>query len=478
MTTPGFLTCVLWASAAAAVAPPKAVEEHVRDLGSDLAAVRANAAAALGTIDHSAAVPALVKALRDPQGAVRREAAKALGTIKDPRAADALAAALADEDGTARFHAAHALGEIRDPGVAEALLGGLGDASSCVRDQAAWALRGLADPSVVGRLAKALEDDRADAAHVVWILRHIGGERAVGALASLLASRDAWTRERAVRALGELGAKSAAGPLVTALSEADASVRRRAVAALVAIGGDESLAALEDLAARETDPSVRDAAREAVARMSRDEALAAHWSFDDGSRKVARDVTGGGTDGEIIGCAPVEGRAGRALRFREGTYIELGKPALLQIGGRPFTVMAWVKSDAANGVVVARGGAFCGYSLYIKDGRPKFGIHRVQDGPAYIAAGREKVVGRWVHVAGVVRKDRVELYVDAKPAATAKTPGYIPGECGQGMEIGFDAGNSPAEIVDNFVGVIDEVKVFNEALSAAEIAKRMRVSGK
>ncbi|MHC4251313.1 MAG: LamG-like jellyroll fold domain-containing protein, partial [Planctomycetota bacterium] len=321
-------------------------------------------------------------------------------------------------------------------------------------------------------------DDRAYAAHVVWILRYIGGEHAVGALASLLESRDAGTRERAVQALGELRIESAAGPLVTALSDADANVRRRAVAALARIGGDKHLAALEDLAAREKDPSVRDAAREAVARMSREEGLAAHWSFDDGNRKVARDVTGGGTDGEVIGCEPAEGRAGRALRFGKGAYVELGKPALLQIGGRPFTVMAWVRSEAANGVVVARGGAFCGYSLYIKDGLPKFGIHRVQDGPAHIGAGRDRVVGRWVHVAGVVRKDRVELYVDAQLAATAKTPGYIPGECGQGMEIGFDAGNSPAEIIDSFEGVIDEVKVFNAALSAAEIAKRMRVSGK
>ena len=61
---------------------------------------------------------------------------------------------------------------------------------------------------------------------------------------------------------------------------------------------------------------------------------------------------------------------------------------------------------------------------------------RVKDGPGHIAAGREAVVGSWVHLAGVVKSDRIELYVNAKLAASAKTPGYIPSNCGQGMEIG------------------------------------------
>jgi len=198
----------------------------------------------------------------------------------------------------------------------------------------------------------------------------------------------------------------------------------------------------------------------------------AHWSFDDRNAEVARDVTGSGADGEIRGCTPVEGKVGAALRFTKGNYIALGRPAELPIGGRPLTIMAWAKSDADNGVVIARGGAFCGFSLYIKDGVAKFGIHRMQEGPAYIATGREQVVGPWVHLAGVVKNDRIELYVNGKLAATAKTAGYIPGDCGQGMEIGFDESNSPAEITDNFEGIIDEVKVYHAALSEEEIAKQ------
>ena len=56
----------------------------------------------------------------------------------------------------------------------------------------------------------------------------------------------------------------------------------------------------------------------------------------------------------------------------------------------------------------------------------------------------------------------------------ATTPGYIPGDCGQGMEIGYDVSNSPAEITDSFEGVIDEVKVHLRALSEEEISKQFR----
>jgi len=109
--------------------------------------------------------------------------------------------------------------------------------------------------------------------------------------------------------------------------------------------------------------------------------------------------------------------------------------------------------------------------LYVKDGVAKFGIHRTQEEPAYIAAGTENVVGSWVHLTGVINEDRVELYVNGKPAAATKTPGYIPGNCGQGMEIGYDVSNSPAEIIDNFEGIIDEVKIYHAALNEDEIGE-------
>lgn len=460
-----------WMAAASVGFAQAPVQEHLRDLQSSLPAVRRQAALALGRSAEKSAGPALIQALKDPQPEVRREAARALGAIKEVSAAPALAAALRDADKNVRSCAAFALGEIRDPASAEALLTALGDPEWTVRDQAAWALRELHEPKLAAPLAALLKQANADEPHVAWLLRNLGSAAAVEPLAPLLRDADAGTRARAVRVLGELPGTAAAGPLLTALKDADPAVRRAAVEVLIRSKDERAPQALEEMLAQEKDASVRQMAEPLLRAASAPAELAAWWSFDDRNSKVARDVTGHGNDGEIKGCVPVEGKVGAALKFSKGRYISLGKPVKLSHANRPITVMAWVKSEAKNGVVVARGGAACGYSLYLKDGLPKFGIARAQEA-RFITAGTQPVVGSWVHLAGVIKPTQIELYVNGKLAATTKTPGLITGIGGQGMEIGFDVGNSAAEITDNFEGVIDEVKMSLSALSESEIARQ------
>lgn len=384
---------------------------------------------------------ALVKALGSPDAAARRDAARALGELRDARAASALVGALHDADKNVRFHAAYALGEIKDASAADGLLGALRDPEWCVRDQAAWALRELRDTKLVGPLAAMLKEKDADVAHIVWLLQQIGGE---GAFAAFVAS----------------------------LKSGNATVRRAAAEALVKIGGERIERPLTELMAREKDPGVRAVAEKAVAKLTQADTLAAHWSFDDKSTTVAKDVSGRADNGEIKGCAVAEGKVGAALRFGKGKYIELGRTQKPSVANTPVTIMAWVKPDAPTGVVVARGGAFCGLSLYMKDGVPKFGIRRSKDGPADIVTGRERIGAGWAHLAGVVKEDCIELHVNGKLAASAKTGGVMRSNGGQGMEIGFDAGNSAIELCDAFEGVIDEVKQFNAALTEKEIARQ------
>ena len=230
-----------------------------------------------------------------------------------------------------------------------------------------------------------------------------------------------------------------------------------------------ALEPLITLARRDADESVRKAAQAAVESLSQNSDLMAYWSFDQIQGSVAQDLTGNGNDGQVKGCMAVPGRSGQALQFGPGCFVELGRPPEMPIGNVPFSVTAWVKTQAKDGVVVARGGAFCGFSLYVKDGKPKFGIHREQEGPGFIAVGPPLQSDDWVHLAGVVKQDRLELYVDGRLVASTETAGYLPGDCGQGMEIGFDTGNSACEIVTPLVGAIDEVKVFRIPLSADQV---------
>ncbi|MHB8902293.1 MAG: HEAT repeat domain-containing protein [Thermoguttaceae bacterium] len=473
MKPTGLVALFAWLSLVHSAWAQGTAEVWIAQLASGPPAVRRQAAAALARIADPSAVPPLCAALRDPEVQVRREAAKALGAIKPAAAAGPLVQALRDRDANVRTHAAYALGEIKDPATGDALLAALSDPEWSVRDQAAWALRQLNDPKLVPALVAAFSAEHADIPHIAWLLQQTPGAPLVQPLSGLLTNPNPKTRLQVVQILGRLEDKAAVEPLLSALGDRDPTVRRSAVQALARKKDPRALAPLQKLAASEKEAAVREAAEAALFQLSRRADLVAHWSFDDRNVKTAADVTGRGSDGQILGCKPVEGKVGAALRFDGNGYIELGRPPAVPQAPQPQTIMAWVLSETPSGVVIARGGAFSGFSLYLKDGLPKFGIHVVPDEPALIVAGPEPVVGSWVHLAAVMREDAIELYVNGKLAGTTKTNG-IPGGGGQGMEIGFDVANSPAEITDHFQGIIDEVKIFGAALSTDEIAQQCR----
>ena len=471
MKSPSWLSLPLVASILAVALAGESQGSQVPDLRSPIAAVRLHAVRSLSKEAGEAAASALIEALGDSEASVRREAAKALGEIKNPNATPALIAALDDPDRNVRMYAAYALGEIKTPKAVARLLDALNDPEWCVRDQSAWALREIGSESILEPLITSLQDPKTDVEQVLWILKNFDAEKTAKQVARLLTSPEPATRLRAVRAVAKLQTPKAFEPLVQALRDSDLKIRRAAVEILAAQGDRRAAKPLLQLVARERDPALKAIAEKAAFELSMHEHLDAYWNFDDSSDSVAKDITRHGNDGQIQGAEPIEGKRGQALHFGPGKYVELGKPAALSIANQPFTVMAWIRLEAPTGVVVARGGAFCGYSLYVMDGVPKFGIHREEDGPTYIAAGRQSLDESWRHLAGVVAKNRIELYVDGKLAAITKIPDYIPSNCGQGMEIGFDVSNSPAEIVDPFQGIIDEVKAFRTALSAEEIAE-------
>ena len=447
----------------------------LRDLTAPVSRVRAHAARRLGESRVKQALPNLVRALSDADAEVRRQAVRALAEIRDVQASVPLCKVLADESAQVRFAAAHALGELKDPETSGALLKALRDPVYAVRDQASWALREIGGEDVLASVAPLLTDEAADFEHVVWLVKHLAGDGAPAHLTILLKSHDQKKRLAGVRILRGIGSLSATRCLIPAVGDASLEVRKAAVEALLAGCHGIALAPLRARLAVEPDSLLKTRIKEGILQLTLHPSIVGHWSFDDdGGTAVAKDVTGRGDDGEIKGCARVLGRIGQALAFEPGKYVELGKAPSMSMAGRPITLLAWVKSDGDDGVVVARGGAFSGFSLYLMKGLPKFGIHLEKEGPAYIAVGTKPVVGRWVHLAGVVRKNAVEIYVDGKLAGTKETPGYLLNNAGQGMEIGFDTANSPCEIVTGFTGLIDEVKMFQTALSAAEIVVQMK----
>ena len=79
-----------------------------------------------------------------------------------------------------------------------------------------------------------------------------------------------------------------------------------------------------------------------------DEGLVAEWHFDEGEGDVLEDSSGNGNDGVIYGATWVDGKYGGALRFdgREN-YVKIPYDSSFDVHGVPFTVISWIKlSDA------------------------------------------------------------------------------------------------------------------------------------
>lgn len=186
---------------AGSLAGDESVPEISKILRSEkaIAAVRREAAYALGRIGTEGCLPALLETTKDRQcdPEMRANAARALGSFGAERVGSALLAALGDPDPKVRRCAAEAVLALSGPGVADLLIGGLQH-----------------DDSVV----------RAEAARLI-------GERRLkvgpDALLKLVSDNDEKVREAAVNALARWRDEKTVAPLVAAYDKAPPVCKRQ-----------------------------------------------------------------------------------------------------------------------------------------------------------------------------------------------------------------------------------------------------------
>ncbi len=190
----------------------------------------------------------------------------------------------------------------------------------------------------------------------------------------------------------------------------------------------------------------------ATAPATGDPSLIAYWRFDEGAGTVAQDDSGTGKTGTLVN-SPVWTMAGRfngALRFDSPTdYVSLG----LSNVSSPWTASFWVKPEGSTGMADLLYSSTWALRLEQYLTR-KIGFTRftVTDWSFADAAP----LGTWIHLAFVSSPAGTSLYINGVFQETIGVVSQLP----------LAAIGSAAS---SLIGVLDEVRLYNRALTAGEI---------
>jgi hypothetical protein len=179
----------------------------------------------------------------------------------------------------------------------------------------------------------------------------------------------------------------------------------------------------------------------------------------------------GTDDGILVGNTTYgAGMVGQAFSFDgSGDYVEMTDPATGDLGAGPFTVDFWLNaSSMAAGVnyyLLGKshpdGGE--GWDLRLQDSR--INIIGVNGWPAQYNFRTEPIIntGQWHHAAMVSDGTTVELYVDGQ--LTGSIPRQAISTASNPFRLGFTTNYGGAA----FNGLLDEVEIFDRALTPAEV---------
>lgn len=204
--------------------------------------------------------------------------------------------------------------------------------------------------------------------------------------------------------------------------------------------------------------------------------LVGHWTFD-GKDMVnnGTDSSGQGNNGDLEGGATttVPGVSGQALSFDGSTqYVNI--PSTTGFGNNYATFTAWIYSNANQPT----------YSSIISsnDGS-EIGLRVSGSGTNQITAGWSNIGGeydastglvipngKWTFVAGVINPTNITVYMNASSFVITQTNNSR-SLAGQVWFIGKDS--SPGRFWN---GAIDDVRIYNRALSPQEIAQLYNLS--
>jgi glucose/arabinose dehydrogenase len=202
--------------------------------------------------------------------------------------------------------------------------------------------------------------------------------------------------------------------------------------------------------------------------LARPEGLVAAYGLEEGSGNATADVSGNGNLGTLAGTAwTTAGRFGRALSFN-GTTSIVSVPDSASLGLAPgMTVEAWVRPSAGGGVRTVVGKERTGglaFALFSSAAGGAPAGSAFLDGTAFTVTGTGALpTDAWSHLAVTYDGGALRLYVGGVQVGSTPATGALPLGSGP-LRLG-----ATAVFGQRFAGQLDEVRVYDRALSAAEV---------
>ncbi|MCH8292637.1 LamG domain-containing protein [Candidatus Poribacteria bacterium] len=197
------------------------------------------------------------------------------------------------------------------------------------------------------------------------------------------------------------------------------------------------------------------------------------WHFDEGNGSTVADSSGNGHDGEIDGAVWVDGKMGDGLEFDGDDSVIVPDAPDLRIGEQ-LTMMAWFfATDIGDWrQIIAKSDE---YLLRIdppQEGNRMSSFVKAGGGWEPRASAMVPDLDTWTHYAAVydssLADNQLKVYVNGVESGASTRPGIVD-QTENPVEFGKWGGGS------FFVGTIDEVAIFNVALSEADIQTVMDV---
>lgn len=201
--------------------------------------------------------------------------------------------------------------------------------------------------------------------------------------------------------------------------------------------------------------------------------LVAWWAFDESKdAPVALDYSGHRLGGGLYQASRTKGIDGNALDCKGGCVLIPSNPLLAPPDG--MTIDCWVYTDTPlqqDKWIMNRifgGKTNSGYRFGFYQGRPCFSIPQT-DWSHHLNADKVMPLGEWVHLAATYDGQMMRIYMNGKECGSMARTGPV-----NPNNFELCLGSFAEKHAAHFTGKLDEVRLFNRALSADEIRAHAR----